>query len=249
MAAVLGERYNVLVVGCDPKADCTTLLRDDEEIPTVLELLKEKKDIDIDDFIVKGYNGVYCVESGGPKPGVGCAGRGIIAVNNLLKKLNVFKKLDIDIVIYDVLGDVVCGGFAVPLRELSEVYIVTSSDYMALYAANNICRGIREINKAKLGGIIYNVRGAFDYYDIVEEFSKKINSKIIGKIPNSSLIVKAELYGKTVIELYPDSEITKKYEELAKNIINNRDYTLPNPLTNKELKTISKKIKEKISSH
>ncbi len=158
IAAAHSEDKNVLVIGCDPKSDTTRTLVG-ERIPTILDTLKNKKDASIDDILFQGYGDVKCVESGGPEPGVGCAGRGVIVAMNLLDRLNVFSD-DLDLIIYDVLGDVVCGGFAVPLREnfADEVYIVTSGEYMALYAANNICKGIKKL-KGSFGGIICNCRG------------------------------------------------------------------------------------------
>ncbi|AEF96954.1 Nitrogenase iron protein [Methanotorris igneus Kol 5] len=263
-AALADEGKRVMVVGCDPKHDCTSNLRGGEEIPTVLDTLREKgmeklsledaiegKKIEMDEIVYKGYKGIYCIEAGGPKPGYGCAGRGVIVAIDLLKKMNVFEELGVDVVLYDVLGDVVCGGFAMPLRMglAEQIYIVTSSDYMAMYAANNICRGMKEFAKrggSRLGGLIYNVRGSLDAEDIVTEFAKKLGTEIIGKIPNSLLIAEAEIEGKTVIEYAPDSEIASIYRELAKKIYKNKNGVIPNPLENKELMQIGLAIKERI---
>ncbi|WP_423793355.1 P-loop NTPase [Methanocaldococcus indicus] len=236
LAAAFSElEMNVLVVGCDPKADCTYTLRGGKIIPTVLDVMKNKRNIEIEDIVYKGYNGVYCVEAGGPKPGIGCAGRGVIVAIELLKKLKVFEKLDIDIVLYDVLGDVVCGGFSLPLRLNLDVYIVTSSDFMSLYAANNICRGIKELKRDNLAGLIYNVRGKVDNEEIINKFANMINTKVVGKIPYSEDIYKAELLGKTVFEYNPDSEIANVYRELAKSILNNTYKSQPNPLDLEEI--------------
>jgi nitrogenase iron protein NifH len=155
IAASYAENQQVLVIGCDPKSDTTRTLVG-SRIPTILDMLKMKKEVSADEIIYIGYNDVKCVESGGPKPGVGCAGRGVIVAMNYLEKIGAFTD-DIDVIIYDVLGDVVCGGFAVPLREdyADEVYIVTSGEYMALYAANNISKGIQKL-KSRLGGVICN---------------------------------------------------------------------------------------------
>ncbi|WP_456471805.1 nucleotide-binding protein [Methanocaldococcus sp.] len=236
LATALSEEYRVLVVGCDPKADCTSLLRGDE-IKTVLDALKEKRNIKVEDIVVEADKNIYCVEAGGPKPGVGCAGRGVIVAIETLKKLKVFEDLKIDIVLYDILGDVVCGGFALPLRFLDDIYIITSSDYMSLYAANNIAKGIKEL-KNKLSGIIYNVRGSVDNEEVVKKFCELINTNYIGKIPNSKLIAEAEFLGKSVLKLYPNSEIAKKYKELANKIINNYDKKEPSPIDNKTLKRL-----------
>ena len=265
-AALADEGKKVMVIGCDPKHDCTSNLRGGEEIPTVLDTLREKgmekmslndildgKKIEIDEIVYKGYKGIYCIEAGGPKPGYGCAGRGVIVAIDLLKKMNVFEELKPDVVLYDVLGDVVCGGFAMPLRMglAKQIYIVTSSDYMAMYAANNICKGLKEFARkggSRLGGLIYNVRGSLDAEDIVEEFAKKLGTEIVGKIPNSLLIAEAEIEGKTVIEYAPNSEIAKIYRELAKKIYENDNGVIPTPLENEEIMQIGKKIKERIRS-
>ena len=145
IAAAYAENHQVLVIGCDPKSDTTRTLVG-SRIPTILDVLKEKKEATADEIIYIGYKEVKCVESGGPKPGVGCAGRGVIVAMNYLERIGAFND-ELDVIIYDVLGDVVCGGFAVPLREdyADEVYIVTSGEYMALYAANNICKGIHNL--------------------------------------------------------------------------------------------------------
>lgn len=258
----LGKK--VIVVGCDPKHDCTSNLRGGEEIPTVLDILREKGidklGIDViihenllkkEDILYEGFNGIYCVEAGGPKPGYGCAGRGVIVVIDLLKKMNVFEDLGVDIVLYDVLGDVVCGGFAMPLRMglADQVYVVTSSDYMALYAANNICNGMSQFamrGGSKLGGLIYNVRGSMDAFDIVSEFSNQLNAEIIGKVPNSSIINEAEIDGQTAIEYAPDSTISAVYMELAEKIYENNSGTVPKPLENIQIMNIGKMIKERI---
>ena len=162
LSAALSEMgYRVMQFGCDPKADSTNTLRGGSYIPTVLDLLRENSTVDAHEAIFKGFNGIWCVEAGGPAPGVGCAGRGITTAVTLLKQQRVFEELDLDYVIYDVLGDVVCGGFAVPIREgiAEHVFTVTSSDFMAVYAANNLFKGIQKYSNsggALLGGVIAN---------------------------------------------------------------------------------------------
>ena len=265
VAAALAERgFSVMMIGCDPKSDCTRNLRGGVEIPTILEVSRDKglerlgleelvegKRIEIEEVIYKGYRGVYCGECGGPRPGFGCAGRGVIVAIDLLKRLEVFEKLKPDVVIYDVLGDVVCGGFAMPLRRglADDVYIVTSADYLALYAANNICRGINAFaNKggSPLGGIIYNVRGLLDEKDIVEEFAERVGTQVIGHIPYAHEIAEAEIEGKTVIEYAPDSEISEIFRNLASKIYENDVRVAPNPLTNDEMMRIGQEIRRRI---
>jgi Ni-sirohydrochlorin a,c-diamide reductive cyclase subunit CfbC len=229
IAAAHSEDKNVLVIGCDPKADTTRTLVG-KRIPTVLDILKIKKDTSVEDILFQGFGDVGCVESGGPEPGVGCAGRGVIVAMNLLERLGIFSN-DLDLIIYDVLGDVVCGGFAVPLREnfADEVYIVTSGEYMALYAANNICKGIKKL-KGSFGGIICNCRGIDNELEIVKEFADRVNSRIIGIIPRSEIVQKSEIDAKTVLEKFPDSEQAGLYRKLADSICKNEEFVVPEPL-------------------
>ena len=264
IAALAETDIKALMVGCDPKHDCTRNLRGDVEIPTILDVLRDKgieklgleemvegKKIKFDEIVYKGYNGIYCTECGGPKPGFGCAGRGVIVAVDLLKRLNVFEELRPDLVLYDVLGDVVCGGFAMPLRVglADEVYIVTSADYLSLYAANNICKGIGEFatkGGSPLGGIVYNVRGVLDEEDVVYDFAERIGTRVIGMVPNSSLIAEAEVEGKTVFEDTNNSDIANLFRELAVRIYNNTLTSVPNPLPSKEMMEIGQIIKTKI---
>lgn len=246
IAAACSKDNNVLVIGCDPKADTTRTLVG-KRIPTILDILKlKKKDLNRDDIIFTGFGDVKCVESGGPEPGVGCAGRGVIVAMNLLERLGVFKE-NLDLIIYDVLGDVVCGGFAVPLREnfADEVYIVTSGEYMALYAANNICKGIKKL-KGNLGGIICNCRGIENELEIVEEFASRVNSKIIGIIPRNELVQKAEIEAKTVIEKFPESDLAELYRELGDSVYNNQKFDIPKPMEVDEFEQFFRKFTEVI---
>ncbi len=229
LAASYSNDKSVLVIGCDPKADTTRTLVG-RRIPTILDILKEKRGASQEDVIFEGYGGVSCVESGGPEPGVGCAGRGVIVAMKLLENLKVFQD-EPQVIIYDVLGDVVCGGFAVPLREdfADEVYIVTSGEYMALYAANNISKGIKKL-KSNLGGIICNCRGINKELEIVEEFASRVGSHVIGVIPRSELVQESEIDAKTVVEKFPDSEQAQKYHELSRTIYDNQEFVVPEPM-------------------
>lgn len=241
IAAAFSQDHQVMVIGCDPKADTNRTLHG-SRLPTILQILKENKDAGFSDVVYEGFNQVMCVESGGPEPGVGCAGRGVIVAMSLLEKLEVFKE-DLEIIIYDVLGDVVCGGFAVPLREdyADEVYIVTSGEYMALYAANNISRGIKKL-KSRLGGIICNCRGLEREEEIVEQFARKIGTKVIGIIPRSELVQKSEYDAKTVLEKFPESEQAQNYRKLAQSILINQEFTIPNPMEIEEFEDFFQKF-------
>ncbi|MGC9517879.1 MAG: Ni-sirohydrochlorin a,c-diamide reductive cyclase ATP-dependent reductase subunit [Methanomicrobiales archaeon] len=229
IAAAYSADHNVLVIGCDPKADTTRTLVG-RRIPTILDVVREKKDATKDNVIIEGYNNVQCVESGGPEPGVGCAGRGVIVAMNFLDNLGTFDQ-DLDLIIYDVLGDVVCGGFAVPLREdfADEVYIVTSGEYMALYAANNICKGIKKL-KSNFGGIICNCKGIENEVEIVKEFARRVGTKVVGVIPRSELVQKSEYLAQTVVEKFPNSKQARFYNDLANSIYNNDVFQLPKPM-------------------
>ena len=234
MAAAYSSEHHVLVIGCDPKADTTRTLIG-HRIPAILDAIREKKDPSPEEIVFTGFNSVKCVESGGPKPGVGCAGRGVIVAINLLEKMETFST-DLDVIIYDVLGDVVCGGFAVPLREdfADEVYIVTSGEYMSLYAANNICKGIQKL-KSNFGGIICNCRGTENELEIVNAFAERIGSRVIGVIPRSKLVQQSEIDAKTVMEKFPESEQAELYIKLAKDIYENNNFVIPQPMEADEL--------------
>ena len=240
-AALSTMGYKVMQFGCDPKADSTNTLRDGTYIPTVLDTLREKNKVNAQDVIFQGFNGVYCVEAGGPAPGVGCAGRGIITAVQLLKQLKVYEELDLDVIIYDVLGDVVCGGFAVPIREgiAEHVFTVSSSDFMAVYAANNLFKGIQKYSNsggALLGGVIANSINAPYSRDIIDDFVARTKTKVVEYIPRSVTVTQAELQGKTTIEASPNSEQASIYQSLAKKVIETTESKVPSPLETSELR-------------
>lgn len=238
----------VLQIGCDPKSDSTRNVVGGR-IPTVLGILRDRgytQDYELDDFVFKGFGGVSCVEAGGPEPGVGCAGRGILTMVETLEKLGLFDE-KWDVIIYDVLGDVVCGGFAVPIREgyAKTIYIVTSGEFMPLYAANNICKGIAKFGErggGRLGGIIHNARGAKDDSGVVREFAESVGSTIIGDIPRSDLILQAETEIATVIEAYPESDIAARFIDIAGRMLENGDSVVPRILSDDALEELGKKI-------
>lgn len=233
------DDLNCLVIGCDPKADTTRTLYG-SRIPTVVNTLKNNRKPQIDDLVFKGFKDILCVESGGPEPGVGCAGRGVIVAMKRLENLGVFDQ-DLDVVVYDVLGDVVCGGFSVPLREkyADEVVIVTSGEYMALYAANNIVKGVKKL-KGNLSGIVCNCRNVENEERIVNDFAEKIGTQVIGTIHRSNLIQEAELDAKTVVEKYPNSKEAQEYMSLASNIMSNENVSTPEPMDDEEFEAFFK---------
>ena len=240
-AALTTMGYKVMQFGCDPKSDSTNTLRDGTYIPTVLDTLREKSKVNAQDVIFQGFNGVYCVEAGGPAPGVGCAGRGIITAVQLFKQQRVFEELDLDVVIYDVLGDVVCGGFAVPIREgiAEHVFTVSSADFMSVYASNNLFKGIHKYSNsggALLGGVIANSINQDYSREIIDDFVKQTNTQVMQYVPRSVTVTQSELQGKTTIEAAPDSEQAKIYKTLAKRIAEHTDSKVPSPLGVQELK-------------
>lgn len=216
---------NVMQIGCDPKADSTANLLNGKKINTVLSIIKEKgKNCSLDELVFRGDEGVYCVEAGGPTPGMGCAGRGIIAALETLTEKNAFEELKIDAVIYDVLGDVVCGGFAMPIRDgyAEKVFMVTSGENMALHAAANIAMAVQNFRNrgyAEIGGLILNRRNVPDERKKVLELADDFETSIAGEIDFSEDIQKAESEGKTVLVFSPECEASKQYISLAQKII------------------------------
>ena len=253
-AALSEQGYHVMQIGCDPKSDSTNTLRGGKFIPTVLDSLRAGRKVETGEIVHKGFNDILCVEAGGPEPGVGCAGRGIITAIELLASRNVFAEYKPDVVIYDVLGDVVCGGFAMPIREgvAEQVYTVTSSDFMAIYAANNLFKGIKKYSNsggALFSGIIANSINQPIQKEIVQDFSEKTKATIAQFVPRSLSVTRAELLGKTVIEADPDSEQAAVYRKLAKTIIGNKQKYVPSPLEPEGLKEWAESWSDRLLGH
>lgn len=234
---------NIMVVGCDPKADSTRLLLGGLAQKTVLDTLRDEgEDIELNSIMKTGFNGIKCVESGGPEPGVGCAGRGIITSISMLENLGAYTE-DLDYVFYDVLGDVVCGGFAMPIREgkAKEIYIVASGEMMALYAANNICKGIKKYalkGGVRLGGIICNSRNVDREIELLKAFSEELGTQLIHFVPRNNVVQRAEIRRKTVIEYDSENIQADEYRELAKKIEANEKFVIPKPMTQERLEEI-----------
>lgn len=248
LAVALAEKgRKVLLIGCDPKADSTRLVLGKRVKETVLDVMrtKEEDEIELEDLVNIGFGKIRAVESGGPEPGVGCAGRGIVTAINMLETLGGYEE-DTDYVFYDVLGDVVCGGFAMPIREgkAQEIYIICSGEMMSLYAANNICKGIERYaasGKTKLGGLICNSRLVDNELEIVKEFAKQLHTQLLYFIPRDNVVQRAELNGKTVLEFDPECEQGNEYRKLAQTVEDNQNFSIPTPLSWDELETIMKK--------
>ncbi|MGF1659245.1 MAG: nitrogenase iron protein [Rubrimonas sp.] len=242
LAALVELDQKILIVGCDPKADSTRLILNSKAQDTVLHMAAELgsvEDLELDDVLKIGYRDIKCVESGGPEPGVGCAGRGVITAINFLEENGAYD--DVDYVSYDVLGDVVCGGFAMPIREnkAQEIYIVMSGEMMALYAANNIAKGILKYANAggvRLGGLICNERQTDKELELAEAMASKLNSKLIHFVPRDNIVQHAELRRQTVMQYAPDSQQADEYRQLATKIHNNSGKgVIPTPITMEEL--------------
>ncbi len=235
----------VMVVGCDPKADSTRLLLGGLAQKSVLDSLREEgEDVELEDIRKLGYGETWCVESGGPEPGVGCAGRGIITAINMLENLGAYEESEgLDYAFYDVLGDVVCGGFAMPIRDgkAEEIYIVCSGEMMAMYAANNICKGVMKFAQSgsvRLGGIICNSRNVDNEKEMIEELAKKLGTHMIYYVPRDNDVQRAEINRKTVIEWNPEVPQADIYRNLAKAIDENKRFTIPTPLEIEELEQL-----------
>ncbi|MBK5942605.1 MAG: nitrogenase iron protein [Halorhodospira halophila] len=237
VAALAEKGKKVMIVGCDPKADSTRLMLHAKAQNTVMHLAAEAgsvEDLELEDVLQVGYGDTKCVESGGPEPGVGCAGRGVITAINFLEEEGAYED-DLDFVFYDVLGDVVCGGFAMPIREnkAQEIYIVVSGEMMAMYAANNIAKGIVKYASSggvRMAGLICNSRNTDREDELIENLASRLGTQMIGFIPRDNMVQHAEIRRMTVIEYNPECKQADVYRELADNVINNTQMVVPTPL-------------------
>jgi nitrogenase iron protein NifH len=242
ISASLAEAgYRVIQIGCDPKSDSTTILLGGNDLPTVLDTLREQSKVRLEDISAVGFGGVLCIEAGGPVPGVGCAGRGINAAVELLQELHLFEEYRPDFVLYDVLGDVVCGGFAVPIRDgiADRAFVVTSSDFMAIFAANNLFKAINKYapsGGARLGGVIANSLQQTYARSLIEDFVDHTGTRVVGYVPRSQTVAQSELYGQTVIEAAPESDQAQVYRNLGRFIAENEESCIPKPLNGPDLK-------------
>ena len=241
--ALREQGLKVMQIGCDPKRDSTRSLTGGRLIPTVLETYREhlrmgrdEYAIALEDIVFEGHQGVYCVESGGPEPGIGCAGRGVLTAINILRDLKAFDTYGVEVVIYDVLGDVVCGGFAQPIREgyAREIYLLCSGAFMSIYAANNIAKAIRRLSRrgeTGLAGVICNSSGDEQFEKgVVSEFAQTLGSKLIHFIPRSPVIQACEVESRTVLEHSPQAEEAKVFRELAQQVMANDSPVIPTPV-------------------
>jgi len=233
----------VMQVGCDPKRDSTRSLTGGRLIPTVLETYREQmrqgrdaSAIALEDIVFQGPGGVYCVESGGPEPGVGCAGRGVLTAIQILRDLKAYETYSLDVVVYDVLGDVVCGGFAQPIRQgyAREIYLICSGAFMSIYAANNIAKGVRRLarrGQTGLSGLLCNSSGQEDFEKkVLSDFAERLGTSLVHFVPRSPAIQVCELESRTVLELSPDSEEADGFRKLADKVMSGGSPVIPTPL-------------------
>jgi len=246
LVSALAELGNkVMIVGCDPKADSTRLILHAKAQTTIMSLAAEAgsvEDLELEDVLKAGYRGIKCVESGGPEPGVGCAGRGVITAINFLEEEGAYDD-ELDFVFYDVLGDVVCGGFAMPIREnkAQEIYIVCSGEMMAMYAANNICKGIVKYansGSVRLAGLICNSRETAREDELISALAAKIGTTMIHFVPRDNVVQRAEIRRMTVIEYEPNHKQAQEYRDLATKIRDNTNFIIPTPITMDELEEL-----------
>ncbi|WP_062327246.1 nitrogenase iron protein [Treponema endosymbiont of Eucomonympha sp.] len=242
-AAAMAHFYNqkVFIHGCDPKADSTRLILGGKPQETLMDVLRQEgaEKVTNEKVIKTGFMNIRCVESGGPEPGVGCAGRGVITAIDLMENNGAYTP-ELDFVFFDVLGDVVCGGFAMPIRDgkAQEVYIVASGEMMAVYAANNICKGLLKYAKqsgVRLGGIVCNSRKVDREREFLDEFTAAIGTTMIHFVPRDNVVQKAEFNKKTVVEFDAAENQAKEYGELARKIMENKNFVIPKPLSMDEL--------------
>jgi nitrogenase iron protein NifH len=245
VAAIAELGKKVMIVGCDPKADSTRLILHAKAQNTIMQMAADAgsvEDLELEDVLKIGYGDIACVESGGPEPGVGCAGRGVITAINFLEEEGAYEE-DLDFVFYDVLGDVVCGGFAMPIREnkAQEIYIVCSGEMMAMYAANNIAKGIVKYassGSVRLAGLICNSRETDREDELIMALASRLGTTMIHFVPRDNLVQRAEIRRMTVIEYDPTSKQAGEYRELASKIINNTNFVIPTPITMDELEEL-----------
>ena len=243
VAGLAESGQKVMIVGCDPKADSTRLILHAKAQNSIMEMAANAgsvEDLELEDVLKVGYRDIKCVESGGPEPGVGCAGRGVITAINFLEEEGAYEE-DLDFVFYDVLGDVVCGGFAMPIREnkAQEIYIVMSGEMMAMYAANNISKGILKYANSggvRLGGLVCNERQTDKELELADALAGMLGTKLIHFVPRDNIVQHAELRRMTVIEYAPDSKQAAEYRTLAQKVHNNAgNGTIPTPITMDQL--------------
>jgi nitrogenase iron protein NifH len=236
----------VLFVGCDPKRDATMLLTNRTDIPTVVDELILRNSVRAEAVLLKAHSGVDCIEAGGPEPGVGCAGRGIARMLEFFKESNLFAVNHYDTVLFDLLGDIVCGGFATPLRRGfgEKVFIVVSDELMSLYAANNIARAVLNCapNGVVLGGLVANLKDAQADEAVVARFAGLLGTRVIATVRRDPALREAEFKRLTIVEYAPDSVTTSTLRQLGEAIlaVDPKAVAAPTPMDDHTFYTLSR---------
>ncbi|ANB03947.1 nitrogenase iron protein [Ectothiorhodospira sp. BSL-9] len=245
VAALAEAGKKIMIVGCDPKADSTRLILHAKAQNTIMQMAADAgsvEDLELEDVLKTGFGDVKCVESGGPEPGVGCAGRGVITAINFLEEEGAYED-DLDFVFYDVLGDVVCGGFAMPIREnkAQEIYIVVSGEMMAMFAANNIAKGIVKYassGSVRLAGLICNSRNTDREDELIMALAEKLGTTMIHFVPRDNDVQRAEIRRMTCVEYNPKSKQSDEYRALAQKVVDNKHFVVPTPCSMDELEDL-----------
>ncbi|MDJ0654132.1 MAG: ferredoxin:protochlorophyllide reductase (ATP-dependent) iron-sulfur ATP-binding protein [Xanthomonadales bacterium] len=225
----LGKR--VLQIGCDPKHDSTFTLTK-SLVPTVIDALEDvdfhSEELRVDDFVYEGYNGVMCVEAGGPPAGTGCGGYVVGQTVKLLKQHHLLE--DTDVVIFDVLGDVVCGGFAAPLQHADRALIVTANDFDSIFAMNRIVAAIKAKSKnykVRVGGVIANRSAGLDQ---IQRFNENVGLDTVAHFPDLDVIRRSRLKKSTLFEMEESKEleaVQQEYLRLAQTLWDGTDANVP----------------------
>lgn len=239
--------YGILQVGNDISLNSTILLRDDENINPVLEDFREKYSITVEDYMVKGHTGVYCLELGSIEPGVGCLARGINLVDEMMEQQGLLSKYKIDYVLYDMVGDIPCTGYILPIREgvMSQCIIITDGNYSSLCTTNSILAGVLRIDKKQrtLVRLLINHADKYPTKSLLTSYAEAANLTILGSLNHYTQIELSVLQEKTVIEDDPESHVAKEFEKLSKAVIQVCKPKCPTPFDRENLLTWQKKWK------
>lgn len=252
MSAVMAlAGHRVLHVGCDPKHDSTIPFLEGGPARTVLDTMFQipSGSMTREHLVMPGRLGIDCIESGGPEPGVGCGGRGVSRMFELLDELGILDPTRYDVSLFDVLGDVVCGGFAAPLRRgfARKVVIVSSEEIMSLYAANNICKAIHHYraNGVALVGLVFNLRDNRSDQECLHAFAARLGTEVLAVLPRERKVRAAEVAGRTLVEVAPRSRMARTFTALAKRLLatDPESCPLPTPLDQQDFQAFVRTLR------
>lgn len=240
------KNHRVLHVGCDPKHDSSlVLVKDPNKFKTVVDqIFSGAEDLEPEDLIMEGIEGIHCVESGGPQAGRGCGGRAVSRSFEVFEEIELVDSDLYDTVVYDVLGDVVCGGFAAPMRRSarSKVVVVLSEEMMAAYAANRIAAAVTQFrsNGIVLAGLVVNLKNNQADLSPIARFAKALNTVVLGVIPRDPLVCEAEIYRKSIVDYAPHSPVAKEISSIVDKVlsIDRNLCSVPTPLLDHKVREI-----------